>query len=506
MATPGEFRKLMTDYRIGLTMYEADNPLQIHPEWRRDCAEVDRLFVPSNYCKEIFSHFVERAIDVVPLGINSMFYADRPKTPKPDGTFTFFMHGTLTSRKAPIEMMECFKRTFPADKYPRVRILFKTRLGIFGRGQDQIPSTGDSRITIIGQGDWSADKLRDTFRTVDAYVFPSKGEGYGMTPREAMVAGLPVILSDNTALSDVCDARYNWPVPTKSEEPSVLGGVWRIPDWDIVSDYMRSMVEDPGGTLQKAWQGALWCQSEHSPEIISQRWLNTVSGIDPAVKGRDAEPQLGIERLTERSLGDLTQEHAPFLDWIRESLPPGTSVLDLGVGTGLLSTALRRAGYRVTGCLGFPEEATATEERVKSFATGVEFKRFNLYDAATLNRVCEPAAIVCQGVLQQLSYTEIDLLIKRAIEIYKVPVYISVPTLHYAGIYRKGAILKATDTWRYYLSAFAVDRWSRYGPAKAHLMMRVVGLDDHKRGSLIKRVGGNITDGVWRPTQPNREV
>jgi len=35
MATPGEFKKIPTPYKIGLTMYEADDPLHNLPEWRQ---------------------------------------------------------------------------------------------------------------------------------------------------------------------------------------------------------------------------------------------------------------------------------------------------------------------------------------------------------------------------------------------------------------------------------------------------------------------------------------
>lgn len=41
MATPADFHRLPTYFRIGLTMYEADDPLKRVPEWRHYCESVE---------------------------------------------------------------------------------------------------------------------------------------------------------------------------------------------------------------------------------------------------------------------------------------------------------------------------------------------------------------------------------------------------------------------------------------------------------------------------------
>ena len=191
MATPGEFRKLPTPYRIGLTMYEADKPLANLPEWAHDYEEVDMLVVPSDYCRDIFGEFVTKPIKVCPLPINPAFMTAKKR--EPSDTFTFVSFGTLTGRKAPLETLVAFQKAFPKANYPNVHFEFKTRLGYFGWAENMLPDIDDSRVKIISEN-WYTEQMISWLHHADAMVFASKGEGFGMPPREAIATGLPTIL------------------------------------------------------------------------------------------------------------------------------------------------------------------------------------------------------------------------------------------------------------------------------------------------------------------------
>jgi len=502
MATPGQFSKLPTSYRIGLTMYEADQPLKVHPEWQRNCSQVDHLFVPSEYCKSVFGHFVDRPISVVPLATNKMYNIGltHTRSVKPDGEFTFFMHGTLTNRKAPVEMLETFRRAFPRAQYPNVRIVFKTRMGIFGRGQGQLPTLDDSRITIY-DGDWFAERLLHEFKNADAYVFPSKGEGWGMTPREAMCTGLPTIISDNTALKDLANDKYNWPIPTKGAEECVLGGNWRLPDWDYLIDVMRDMVGHPKQTAVKARRGTEWIFRTNGPAAVAARWSQVFETIDPAAIRRNDEPD--AEVLT-GSLAGLQDLHSPFLDLIDRTVPSNGIVWDLGVGSGLLHVTLAQRAYRVYGICP-PGEAGALAGVIRTYTgTPQLIERALIHLGKFVSPFPWPSAIVCQGVLQQYFDGEIQVILRSLLRRYPgIPILASVPSLSYGGMYRKGARLMAMDTWRYILQEFEIPEMRYYGPKHSHLFFKIIGFEPNIRGTAVKRLG-KVNGGVWTPTDPNR--
>lgn len=61
------------------------------------------------------------------------------------------------------------------------------------------------------------DQYVDFIASSDAYVLLSTGEGFSNTPREAMAAGVPIIISDNTAHTTIVKAGYGIAVPCPNE-------------------------------------------------------------------------------------------------------------------------------------------------------------------------------------------------------------------------------------------------------------------------------------------------
>lgn len=290
MATPGEFEKLPTPYRIGFTMYEATNPLRIYPEWSHQCNDVDRLFVPCEYCADVFSRFTHRPIDVVPLAINEEYC--RPELRTERETFRVVTFATLTGRKSPLEMIDVFQKAFPRNKYPNVEFVLKTRLDLLGSQTPGLPGVDDSRI-VVESGTWPLKRILDLLYSSDCMMFLSKGEGFGMTPREAMATGLPVILADNTGMSDVCDYKYNWPVPTDHMESSPLGGDWCVPDWDYAVDCLRYIYKNRKKSYQKALQGGRWFVEKHGPWKAADAFLKAFTAVaDPMEVFKDRQRKL----------------------------------------------------------------------------------------------------------------------------------------------------------------------------------------------------------------------
>jgi glycosyltransferase involved in cell wall biosynthesis len=56
----------------------------------------------------------------------------------------------------------------------------------------------------------------------DCFVFPSKAEGYGLPPREAMATSIPTIIVDFSALSDISDDNISFPIRTKERSPAIF--------------------------------------------------------------------------------------------------------------------------------------------------------------------------------------------------------------------------------------------------------------------------------------------
>jgi len=478
MATPGEFNKLPTPYKIGITMYEADNPLENLPEWRHECRILDMLIVPCEYCKRTFSKFVTHCpIKVVPLAVNPFYYTAKKKKPK--DTFTFGMHGTLTGRKSPLELIDAFQKAFPTET--DVRLELKTRLGICGYRQNHLPTITDSRVTILDE-DWLAPKLRKWLEGIDVYIFPSKGEGFGMPPREAMATGCPTMLTNHTGLAGVCNKEYNWPIPVAKEEESPLGGLWRLPDWDYVIETMRWMYLNRGKAYKKGHRGARWFIKNHGADAAAAQLKAVIEGINPLEKH-------AVRRVhTETIAGGASKKHTAFYAEIERLLPKG-KILDVGVGEGVLYAELVKRGYQVTGIVE-PNKLLYITRLLEAHGIVPNLLPQKLFDSRRLNAKFD--ACVSQGVLQDYRMPEIQLIVRSCLEVAPLVLF-SVPTVHYPTGFGPRAGLWRRDKWEDTLRAF--DFEFRYYGARQYLMCQIHGLDHGLKAPSY----GYMVDNVWHP-------
>jgi glycosyltransferase involved in cell wall biosynthesis len=197
---------------------------------------MNELIVPCNHNLKVFRNCgVKIPISVVPLGIDpKMFpYMDRPSRSK----FTFLMLGTLTLRKNPGAVVETFMSLFKDKK--DVRLILKTQ----SKTLPPIKFPGYD-IQII-DSHMTPQELRMLYYEADAFVFPSKGEGFGLPPLEAMATGLPTILARNSGMADFSRKKYNYPVPTLKKidaemYPRNWGyvGKYYLPNREALKKYM----------------------------------------------------------------------------------------------------------------------------------------------------------------------------------------------------------------------------------------------------------------------------
>jgi len=478
MATAGEFSKLPTPYKIGLTMYEADNPLENLPEWRHECRILDMLIVPCEHSKKVFGKFVTHCpINVVPLAVNPLYYTAKKRKPK--DTFTFGIHGTLTSRKSPIELIEAFTKAFPTEQ--DVRLELKTRLGIMGVRRNYIPPIADPRVTIINE-DWLAPKMLEWLEGLDAYVFPSKGEGFAMTPREAMATGCPTILSNHTGMADVCDEQYNWPIPVASEEESPLGGIWRLPDWDYVIETMRWMYHNRKEAYKKARKGAKWLIKNHGAEAAATQLKAIIEEIEPLEKN-------AAKRVPAETIGNCEEKHAKFYEAIQKLVPVRGRILDIGVGEGVLYAELVKRGYAVTGIVE-PNKLEHITKLLEAQGITPNLIPRKLFDLRKMRAEFE--ACVSQGVLQNYRRTEIHLILKACLRLSPVIMF-SVPTVHYPGDFGPHSRLLRRGRWEDMVAAFSYE-FHYYG-ARQYLWCQIHGLDAGQRAPAY----GYMVDNVWHP-------
>jgi hypothetical protein len=283
---PNAFTSLMNRVKIGFTMFETDTlpRTRVGNEWAGEtgqpevnCNKMDTLFVPSSHNRELFrKEGVTVPIEVVPLGVDPAHYIkmDRPKR----DTFTFLMYGVLTIRKNPGAVLSAFLELFKDN--PKVKMVFKTHSGTMGA--IQMPY---KNVEIIDEYS-TPEKMMEYMREADCFVFPSRGEGFGLTPLEAMSTGLPAIVADNTGMSDYCDPDYTYPVPcpVKSKAirfPPKWGNVgnWYEPDYKVLKETMAYVYQNREEAYKKGLRAADWVRGNWTFDNTAKIIINKIENV-----------------------------------------------------------------------------------------------------------------------------------------------------------------------------------------------------------------------------------
>jgi glycosyltransferase involved in cell wall biosynthesis len=239
-----------------------DWPTNIH-------ATVERVIVPCDFYADVFKDAgVKVPIHVVPGGVN-------PETdlPLPDRSgerpFTFLVLGDRGVRKGLEVALNALRTPYWFNK--DVRLVVKTRPGA-GSNDLRIAKLVEPRVVI-----WEADvpSMAQVFAEADCYLYPSYGDGWGLTPRRAVMHGLPTIAPRHTGVQVGLDhwatqtlEMFTRPFSNYAHDQSK----WFKPDFEELADGMRWVYEHYTEARCKAMQGRQWLSE-------CQSWACTARGL-----------------------------------------------------------------------------------------------------------------------------------------------------------------------------------------------------------------------------------
>jgi hypothetical protein len=255
---PCELRPL-AGRQWNLTMYECS---AIPEGWANEVNRLaERLIVPCVQNAEAFRRAgVEKPIHVVPGGTSPEDFPLMGRTPNGNRPYTFLALGDRGSRKGEDIAWRAFFQEFGNGE--DVRLIVKARPSS-RRFAEMDLSESDRRVSIwLGE----VESMAEVYEQADCFVFPSKGEGWGMPPREAAMMGLPVIATRWGGLEEGID---QWAIPVERfmMMPSMLpvkNGEWAVADVDEVAAHMRWCYEHPAEAKAKGLEAAAWLRANQT--------------------------------------------------------------------------------------------------------------------------------------------------------------------------------------------------------------------------------------------------
>ena len=265
----------------------------------------DRVWVPSAWGREtlIANGISALKIDVVPEGVNAEIFApieithdryDRSQRP-----FRFLTIGKYEERKCYPLLLDAFGATF--GNQSQIELMIKADFFLdHHRKREQLEHEVASRklhnVSLVW-GDWSQTALSGAYQEADAFVLPTRAEGWGLPLIEALACGIPVLTTNHSGQSEFLSA-----VPEKFLEiaysmttirdpeflrywPGIdaLGGEWAEPDFDSLCKGLLEVVQS-----HSLWAGRArsaseivrrdfsWTRAAHKAILVLRQlgWLN----------------------------------------------------------------------------------------------------------------------------------------------------------------------------------------------------------------------------------------
>jgi len=248
-----EFGTRVAERYIGYTMLEAS---RIPTSWVKNINDnCERVIVPCSHQRQAFlDSGVKRDVKVIPIGLEVSNFPE-VKIPK-DDEFIFGTMGTLTYRKGTDVLVKAFLKAFPRKSYPNVGIYIKT-IPVGGIAHawfiDGELIKKDDRIRLYTQSLSPKDLISEFFAKINCFVFPTRGEGFGLPVAEAMCVGLPVIATNWSGTGDFVKEDVAYPLSYKLVDvprgdwkgyPEGLqadGMQWAEPDVDHLVELMKEV-------------------------------------------------------------------------------------------------------------------------------------------------------------------------------------------------------------------------------------------------------------------------
>ncbi len=276
---PHPSAQLVLGRKVVWSVFESD---QLHAGYVKSLRMFDTVWTPSQWGKAVLSAcgLPAEVIDVVPEGVNPSAFAFKENKVFPvDRPFRFLAIGKYEERKGYRFLLDSFARCFGGRSDVELLVKCDYFLDHAHRRtqfEAEVHRRGLNNV-LAAWGDWSDREYCNLYAEADAFVLPTRAEGWGLPIMEALACGLPVITTNYSGQTEYLSSIVGEYFPISHTvvpiyDPDFLGywkGVdacgakWAEPDRQSLSDGLSDVVN-----AFDQWVG----RSRRASQIIRQRF------------------------------------------------------------------------------------------------------------------------------------------------------------------------------------------------------------------------------------------
>lgn len=221
-------------YKIGYHPWESTQLLTKN-NWLEKMNQCDEIWTPSQLIADWYKDHmsIKPPVYVYEHGVDPIW---KPKKRVVDGTFKFLHVGAEAARKGGTDVMKALRLGFPREADVELNMKIISKGWNIGRL---------NRVNILN-GPLPLEDLIDLFHDNHVFVYPSYGEGFGLTPLQAIATGMPTVTVPAWApYRDFLDPDLNIDSSLiKSPWPILHPGNMLQPNLDSLIESMRYAYEN----------------------------------------------------------------------------------------------------------------------------------------------------------------------------------------------------------------------------------------------------------------------
>lgn len=278
ISTPTHAQGWWEGQRLALfTMFESTS---LPEAFRESLHHFDVVMVPSEQNLELFSRYHPN-VKLVPLGVDPKDWHYVPRQ-KPWPYFDFLIGGSGLRKGTDLAIdafLELWGEEGSWGDGPIPRLIVKSPRGVQKNRAGQ--EVEHPRIITIA-GKLSAEDEIALYEEAHCYLQPSRGEGFGLQPLQAIAQGLPTVLTD--AHGHAGFAALGYPIPARLEQSAYFiygdAGMWWEPDFEVLVGQMSYVYEEYDSVAARAERSARMVADNFTWGDTAEQFLAALGGAE----------------------------------------------------------------------------------------------------------------------------------------------------------------------------------------------------------------------------------
>lgn len=290
--------------KIGRAMFETAG---IPEDWVTILnSSVDEIWVPSHFHRQTFSQsgIAKKKIRVIPQPLDEENFQTLPQPQRVRllgdcaNSFVFLSVFKWEVRKGIDILLRAYMQEFSAEDNVCLVLLTRgdklssreveKRVANFLE-KNNISTSGSPRLEVLKPSKSTMLSLATLYVSVDAFVLPTRGEGWGRPIMEAMASGIPVIATNWSGQTSYLNDETGFPIPVDKIEPyeegpgfvelyrdeleasgaSFRNQLWAKPSERKLRNLMRKVFTNPSAARKIGMRAREQILSKFSPRSVS---------------------------------------------------------------------------------------------------------------------------------------------------------------------------------------------------------------------------------------------